>query len=57
MTRGKAALKVLNKQDLADPERTALWLATSTPSPTPAPLRWTPVSARPPSAWPPPAAS
>ena len=27
MTRGKAALKVLNKQDLADPERTALWLA------------------------------
>ncbi|OYU73947.1 MAG: ribosome biogenesis GTPase YlqF, partial [Burkholderiales bacterium PBB5] len=27
MTRGKPALKVLNKQDLADPERTALWLA------------------------------
>jgi len=27
MTAGKPALKVLNKQDLADPERTALWLA------------------------------
>ena len=27
MTIGKPALKVLNKQDLADPERTALWLA------------------------------
>jgi ribosome biogenesis GTPase A len=27
LTRDKAALKVLNKQDLADPERTALWLA------------------------------
>ena len=27
MTLGKPALKVLNKQDLADPERTALWLA------------------------------
>ena len=27
MTKGKPALKVLNKQDLADPERTALWLA------------------------------
>ena len=27
MTRGKPALKVLTKQDLADPERTALWLA------------------------------
>ena len=27
LTRGKPALKVLNKQDLADPERTALWLA------------------------------
>ena len=27
MARGKPALKVLNKQDLADPERTALWLA------------------------------
>ena len=27
MTQGKPALKVLNKQDLADPERTALWLA------------------------------
>ena len=27
MTVGKPALKVLNKQDLADPERTALWLA------------------------------
>ena len=27
MTRGKPALKVLNKQDLADPELTALWLA------------------------------
>ncbi len=26
MTRGKPALKVLNKQDLADPELTALWL-------------------------------
>lgn len=26
LTRGKLALKVLNKQDLADPERTALWL-------------------------------
>jgi ribosome biogenesis GTPase A len=26
MTAGKPALKVLNKQDLADPERTALWL-------------------------------
>lgn len=27
LTIGKPALKVLNKQDLADPERTALWLA------------------------------
>jgi len=27
MTQGKPTLKVLNKQDLADPERTALWLA------------------------------
>ena len=27
LTQGKPALKVLNKQDLADPERTALWLA------------------------------
>ena len=27
MTRGKPALKVLNKQDLADPESTAQWLA------------------------------
>ncbi len=27
ITSGKPALKVLNKQDLADPERTALWLA------------------------------
>ena len=27
LTRGKPALKVLNKQDLADPQRTALWLA------------------------------
>lgn len=27
LTRGKPALKVLNKQDVADPERTALWLA------------------------------
>jgi ribosome biogenesis GTPase A len=27
MTQGKPALKVLNKQDLADPELTALWLA------------------------------
>jgi ribosome biogenesis GTPase A len=27
LTRGKATLKVLNKQDLADPELTALWLA------------------------------
>jgi ribosome biogenesis GTPase A len=27
LTRGKPALKVLNKQDLADPQSTALWLA------------------------------
>jgi len=27
LTQGKPALKVLNKQDLADPERTGLWLA------------------------------
>ena len=27
LTLGKPALKVLNKQDLADPERTALWVA------------------------------
>lgn len=27
LTAGKPALKLLNKQDLADPERTALWLA------------------------------
>lgn len=27
LTKGKPALKVLNKQDLADPERTAQWLA------------------------------
>ena len=27
ITEGKATLKVLNKQDLADPVRTALWLA------------------------------
>ena len=27
LTRGKPALKVLNKQDLADPELTAMWLA------------------------------
>ncbi len=27
LARGKPALKVLNKQDLADPDRTALWLA------------------------------
>ena len=27
LTRGKPALKLLNKQDLADPDRTALWLA------------------------------
>ena len=29
LTRGKPSLKVLNKQDLADPELTALWLAHS----------------------------
>lgn len=27
LTKGKPSLKVLNKQDLADPERTAVWLA------------------------------
>lgn len=27
LTRGKPALKILNKQDLADPELTAMWLA------------------------------
>lgn len=27
LTAGKPTLKVLNKQDLADPARTALWLA------------------------------
>ncbi|MFG6448985.1 ribosome biogenesis GTPase YlqF [Roseateles sp. BYS180W] len=27
LTQGRAALKLLNKQDLADPERTAAWLA------------------------------
>jgi ribosome biogenesis GTPase A len=27
LTRGKPALKVLNKQDLADPQQTASWLA------------------------------
>ena len=27
LTAGKPALKVLNKQDLADPERTTQWLA------------------------------
>ncbi|APW48407.1 ribosome biogenesis GTPase YlqF [Rhodoferax antarcticus] len=27
LTQGKPTLKVLNKQDMADPERTALWLA------------------------------
>ncbi|GAB4400723.1 MAG: ribosome biogenesis GTPase YlqF [Rhodoferax sp.] len=27
LTRGKPTLKLLNKQDLADPDRTALWLA------------------------------
>jgi len=27
LTHGRPSLKVLNKQDLADPERTAQWLA------------------------------
>jgi ribosome biogenesis GTPase A len=27
LTQGKPTLKVLNKQDLADPERTVQWLA------------------------------
>ena len=27
LTQGRPALKILNKQDLADPARTALWLA------------------------------
>lgn len=27
LTRGKSALKILNKQDLADPQRTAQWIA------------------------------
>jgi ribosome biogenesis GTPase A len=35
LTRGKPGLKVLNKQDLADPERTALWLAHYTSKPEP----------------------
>jgi ribosome biogenesis GTPase A len=33
LTRGKPALKVLNKQDLADPQRTALWLQHFTEQP------------------------
>jgi len=36
LTRGKPGLKVLNKQDLADPARTALWLAHYTSKPEPA---------------------
>jgi hypothetical protein len=53
---GKPALKVLNKQDLADPDTTALWLAHCRPSPAPTPWRWTP--AKPPrrAIWCPPAA-
>ena len=35
LTRGKPALKVLNKQDLADPACTALWLAHYTRAPAP----------------------
>ncbi|MBP9931411.1 MAG: ribosome biogenesis GTPase YlqF, partial [Rhodoferax sp.] len=27
LTRGKPALKILNKQDMADPQQTAKWLA------------------------------
>ena len=35
----KPKLKILNKQDLADPERTDIWLAEFQSRPTPTPLR------------------
>ena len=44
LTGHKPTLKVLNKQDLADPERTRSGWRTTTPSRTPAPLRWTPAT-------------
>ena len=46
MTRGKPALKVLNKQDLADPELTEQWLAYYRRSPAPTRWAWTPASPR-----------
>ena len=39
LSKGKPKLKILNKQDLADPERTKIWLehynTASTPAPSP----------------------
>jgi hypothetical protein len=46
LSAGKPALKLLNKQDLADPRAPHCGWRTSTPSPTHAPSAWTP--ARPP---------
>ena len=37
LSKGKPKLKILNKQDLADPERTKIWLDTTTAAPTPVP--------------------
>ena len=43
LTRGKSAWKVLNRQDMADHERTALWLSATGPSRVLVLWRWTPV--------------
>jgi ribosome biogenesis GTPase A len=50
LTGHKPKLKVLNKQDLADPERTQAWLTTTTRRPRPRPSAWTPARPHPRSA-------
>jgi ribosome biogenesis GTPase A len=47
LTGGRPSLKVLNKQDVADPELTAAWLAHYNSLPGPAPSGWTPAWPRP----------
>jgi ribosome biogenesis GTPase A len=47
LTAGRPTLKVLNKQDLADPARTALWLAHYNALPDTRAIRWMPARPRP----------
>jgi len=46
LIKGKPALKVLSKQDLADPDRTALWLAHYNTLPGVKAMAWTPACVR-----------